>query len=249
MSSLQAQSVQWVQQNPTTYPSQRCCPGMAFDPVDASSVLFSGSYSGGGGTSNDMWLWHKTWYFITPTSSPSARKGAGMALDIAANNIVLFGGTDSSGNPLNDTWIWNGLTWVQQFPPVSPPPRRFDAQGMVYDDATKQVVLFGGTNGSSYLGDTWSWNGVTRTWIENFPATTPSPRRTVLAFDYAAGNVVLFGGDDAAGQLGDTWIWDGVNWTELFPPASPSPRSMGAFAWDASLRRVVLSAARLTTSI
>jgi len=67
-----------------------------------------------------------------------------MAWDGAARNIVLFGGIDSAGTFLNDAWTWDGTTWTQQFPPVSPPPRRFDTTGMPYDVATGTVVLFGG---------------------------------------------------------------------------------------------------------
>ncbi len=90
---------------------------------------------------------------------------------------------------------------------------------------------------------------MTRTWIENFPATTPSPRRTVLAFDYAAGNVVLFGGDDAAGQLGDTWIWDGVNWTELFRLLRRRHVAWVLLPGTRVCAGSCFSAARLTTSI
>jgi hypothetical protein len=168
-----------------------------------------------------------------------------MAWDGLSGNVVLFGGTDASGANLNDTWTWDGKDWTQQFPSVSPPPRRFDCQAMVYDAATKQVVLFGGIAyagaNANYFGDTWSWDGVTKTWTQNHPISSPSPRRTMLAYDYSTGEVVLFGGDTNNNvALSDTWTWDGINWRRRSPVSSPSARSMGAMAWDGTWGAVVL---------
>jgi len=91
---------------------------------------------------------------------------------------------------LNDTWIWNGANWTQVFPPMSPPARRFDGDGMAYDPATKKVVLFGGnTQNGTFLGDTWTWDGVAQTWTQMFPATSPSARAGHGMATDAAGNV------------------------------------------------------------
>lgn len=120
---------------------------------------------------------------------------------------MLFGGTDANGNILNDTWTWDAVTWTQQFPPVSPPARA--RPGMAYDAATKTVVLFGGS-ANIPLGDTWAWNGLTRTWTQLFPATSPSPRQAQVAYDSLSGTIVLFGGDGNGGFLNDTWTWNGV---------------------------------------
>jgi len=74
-----------------------------------------------------------------------------------AVSSILF----NTGTCFNDTWIWDGTTWTQQFPPVSPPGRT--SYAMVYDAATKTVVLFGGTNSAGALGGTWTWDGVAKT--------------------------------------------------------------------------------------
>ena len=47
--------------------------------------------------------------------------------------------------------IWNGITWTQQFPAVSPSARTCTSN-MTYDAATQSVVLFGGLNGAGPLG-------------------------------------------------------------------------------------------------
>ena len=76
--------------------------------------------------------------------------------------MLLFGGSLRPGTKdgfLGDTWVWTGRTWSLLHPAASPSARH--NADMIYDAATKKVILFGGYDGS-YLGDTWSWNG--KTW-------------------------------------------------------------------------------------
>ena len=64
--------------------------------------------------------------------------------------VVLFGGSlahigKSGATNSDETWTWDGVTWTQQFPPVSPPGRGWNApNGMVFDSQIRKVVLFGG---------------------------------------------------------------------------------------------------------
>jgi hypothetical protein len=164
-----------------------------------------------------------------------------MAYDGAAGNVVLFGGSGAAGT-LDDTWTWDGTTWTQQFPPVSPPARQVDIQAMAYDAATHTVVLFGGLNASlNPLGDTWTWDGIAKTRTRQFPVTSPSPRRVSIVYDTVTQTVVLFGGDNGAGmQYTDTWTWAGTTWTLQNPATSPSARTCAIGAYDASLHAVVL---------
>lgn len=168
-----------------------------------------------------------------------------MAYDAATGTIVLFGGSSGlfGGGccDLNDTWIWDGNTWTQVFPPVSPPARRFDTPGMAYDAENENVVLFGGiVEGNTVPGDTWTWNGKTKTWTQHFPATSPSARRAMIAYDDSHETVVLFGGDNVTSVFGDTWLWNGTNWYQRQPAASPPTRGSAAMAYDRGLKRVVL---------
>ncbi len=250
-SMAEAQGLDWVQLSPPSSPSATCCMGMAYDATTRSTVLFGG----GNGTGipfityGDTWTWtsHSGWSKLSPQTSPPARQGPGMAYDAATGTVVLFGGVDTSGTNLNDTWTWDGVTWTQQFPPVSPPGRQFDMQGMTYDAATRTVIFFGGLlSNQDVLGDTWTWDGVMKTWTQQFPATSPSARRTGVAYDAANRTVVLFGGDIRNGDggfgiyLGDTWTWDGLNWARHFPSSAPSARGTSCITYDAFLGRVVL---------
>src|ERR1700683_3493176 len=154
----------WIMPDLTLSPAARCCAGMAYDQATFSTVLFGGW--GNPAVYGDTWIYRNGWTQLFPATSPSARWSPGVFYDGAARNIVLFGGLNSSGVSLNDTWTWDGRTWTQQFPPVSPPARYFDLTNMSYDAATQNVVLFGGGGSSGVLGDTWTWNGVTKTWTE-----------------------------------------------------------------------------------
>jgi Galactose oxidase, central domain len=180
--------------------------------------------------------------------SPPARVNASMAYDAARDKLVLFGGTGEhetreNGLQLNDTWTWDGTTWTKQQPRTSPPAR--EGASMAYDAATRTVVLFGGVSGNNnnrvttYLNDTWLWNG--STWVQAHPATAPGPRTGAsMAYDGARRKLVLFGGGHGV-QLNDTWAWDGSTWTRQHPATSPPARVYAASAYDDGARVVVLS--------
>src|ERR1019366_8461497 len=88
-------------------------------------------------------------------------------------------------------------TWTELSPLTSPPARWFAS--MAYDPSTGQLVLFGGSDGSGELADTWTWNG--STWAEQLPSTSPPARQGAsMAFDPASGQLVLFGGVDGSGE-------------------------------------------------
>ena len=143
------------------------------------------------------------------------------------------------------------------------PPALSDTT-MVYDAATKQVVLFGGygygvqstttstsstsstssvINGtgtkSVVLGQTWTWNG--STWTQAHPAKSPPPLfGGSTAYDTVTRQVVLFGGINNNGLIGNTWIWNGSTWAQAHPAKSPPARMDASMAYDASSRQVVL---------
>jgi hypothetical protein len=240
----------WIQPDLTLSPTGRCCAGMAYDQATISTVLFGGW--GNPEVYGDTWVFRNGWTQQFPATSPSARWSPGMFYDGAAGNIVLFGGLNSSGVSLNDTWTWDGSTWTQQFPPVSPPARRFDQPGIAYDAAPRTAVLFGGVDGdNNVFGDTWTWDGLAKTWTQRFPASSPSPRRAPIAYDDVTRTVVLFGGDvqNLGIEYNDTWAWDGITWTERFPAFAPAPRTDASIAYDASLGMVLIFGGGFSTPI
>src|ERR1700704_997407 len=74
------------------------------------------------------------------------------------------------------------VSWVQIFPTNSPSARQ--GPMVAYDPVSRKVVLFGGLDSSTYLNDTWTFDGVT--WTHETTAVAP-PGRVVgaMAFDAA----------------------------------------------------------------
>ncbi len=174
---------------------------------------------------------------------PSPRRSAAFIYDKATDQTILFGGDagQSAGEIPNDTWIWNGPAWSQTHPATAPPCWRSGTTS-AFDDATGQVVLFGGQGppqvlGPSYPGwfkaDTWTWNGTN--WSLRDTHTIPGERSWgAMAFLPGTERLVMFGGFGASNpSLGDTWLWDGQDWGQLwFTEPTPPSRSGATLAYD-----------------
>ena len=127
------------------------------------------------------------------------------------------------------------------------PSGRFDAR-MVYDPATTQTILFGGstatdvaTKASYEFSDTWAWNGLI--WTQLFPLHIPTARYGhVMVYDSARNRIVMFGGRTGGGKtdLNDTWVFKGGDWTQIVTPNSPPARILAGGAYDPNRDRFVL---------
>jgi len=191
--------------SPSTRPTARAFASAAFDEVRREMVLF-----GGGDRLSDTWAWNgTTWTRRFPATSPPGRVEAAMTYDVVRSQVVLFGGSVAPANTVNggDTWVWDGSSWTQKFPVVSPPGRSDSA--LAYDRLRDQVVLFGGYRcflASCVSDDTWVWDG--GTWAMKSPATSPPARAYhSMTFDSARGQLVVFGGLNSTNALlSDTWV-------------------------------------------
>ena len=176
---------------------------MAYDEHRQNVVLFGGF--GSGGELNDTWTWDgSTWTQLQPRVVPPGRNAASLAYDARDHQTVLFGGCcqNSPYQAFNDTWTWDGRSWTEQVPDVSPSGRVGAA--LSYDDALHEIVLFGGANASPF-NDTWLWDG--HRWNEARSRTSPGIRSAAsLAYDPSLKSTVLFGGDTNGIDNADTWI-------------------------------------------
>jgi hypothetical protein len=160
-----------------------------------------------------------------------------MAFDSGQGRVVMLGGL-AAGTPMNDTWEWDGQNWTQ-FADIGPSARAEHA--MAYDINRKCVVMFGGYRltgtTSTYLNDTWEWDGKEWTQVED---TGPAPRSGMaMCFDSKRGRVLLFGGGNATAQFDDTWSWDGISWTQE-QDTGPTARSRHGMDYDSARDRMVL---------
>jgi len=152
----------WVEQSPINPPPPRGDASMAFDPGTDQLVLFGGYRVGEDLDLNDTWTYNgTTWAEQSPPTSPGARVAASMAYDPAIGQLVLFGGESEPQDVVfNDTWTYNGTTWAEQSPGVSPPAR--SSASMDFDPTTDQIVLFGGAivNQPTFSADTWTYQTI-----------------------------------------------------------------------------------------
>ncbi|MCA9933918.1 MAG: hypothetical protein H6662_00165 [Ardenticatenaceae bacterium] len=106
------------------------------------------------------------------------------------------------------------------------PPIRSNA-AMTYDNNRQVVIMFGGSNSSNYLNDTWEYDGTH--WYQVNTLTLPTSRiRHELAYDSSRQITVLFGGgiweSGDMSVFGDLWEYDGYEWMQIESEEMPSPR-------------------------
>lgn len=219
---------------------------VSFDRTRDLAVLF-------GGFSDcifpsDTWTWNgSSWRRVQTSTSPAGRIDGSMAYDATRGVTFLFGGRETGGfnNFLDDSWTFDGSNWTQQSPLLS--PSRRIAAGIAYDDASAEVVLFGGSVEDA-LGElassdeTWTWNG--SEWRLEAAVIRPAARAGPSMSRDAQGRPVLFGGADATGNVfSDTWRWNGQLriWEQIaMAGAGPSPRLSASMGYDAASQRTIL---------
>jgi cysteine-rich repeat protein len=208
----------WTSMNPLTSPPARRRPGLAYDANAKRVVMFGGMTCMDGNVGGlcttstspafgnqtllgDTWTWDGTnWTQVTTGTAPSAREGAAMAYDPLRKRTVLFGGsTGVFGVILGDTWEWDGSTWTQLTPPMSP-GQRFLAT-MNYDPYRQRIVLAFGRGVGGDFDDAWEWDGTTWTRVVTTGGTGP---RTTAMYDTLGNQLVTFGGYSYARALSDT---------------------------------------------
>jgi hypothetical protein len=126
---------------------------------------------------------------------------------------------------------------------LSPPAPRF-FHAAAYDPVRDSLLLFGGSSGSdtsSRLNDTWTWDGV-QYQQRATTGTAPSARwGHQMTYDAVRNSILLFGGSTATGPSADTWAWDGENWLKLEPDSDiPPARFLHALTTDPVNNNVVL---------
>ena len=83
------------------------------------------------------------------------------------------------------------MRWTPLTLPGAPSAR--GAPVMAYDPVNREVVLFGGFFGTSYLADTWVLRG--HSWTQLSPPVSPPNRAAAgFAWDAPTQRLVLFGG-------------------------------------------------------
>jgi hypothetical protein len=189
-----------------------------------------------------------------PGNVPGARDGA-VAWSDTSGNLWLFGGYESgpNGGVLNDLWRYSiGLgqwTWVggSNTPGAAGSygtlgvPAATNAPGarenaVAWSDASGNLWLFGGAEGTGDLNDLWKYDLTLKQWTwmggSSTPDATgsygtpgvaaatnvPGARDSSAVTRDASGNVWVFGGRSGFNQLRDLWKYSDGQWTWISGP-------------------------------
>lgn len=214
---------EWTELAPSTSPSARSDPSLAYDSTSGDLVLFGGTATSPLG---DTWLWNGSgWAEAYPTTSPSPRAGAAMVDDPSASGVILFGSEAANG----ETWYWNGSDWSEQAPstiPTFPDGVAPHLLAMVYDVSTGEPVLVAGGGGEGI----WAWTG--NDWDDITPVDTSPPggvRGTEVEDAFTGQFLDVAGGETfVRNEAADDWTLE-----------STAPGGENSIAYDAATDQVI----------
>lgn len=220
-SLLQGQEVVWSDYSTGQIDlSHRQGHGMAYDSSRNKIVLFGGkSFDNDPTWHDDTWEWDcatKKWSRIYTHNTPRGRAYHAMVYNPVRKSVMLQGGRQESYGIDEDkyspsTWEYKNGNW--QLLSTSGPGKR-EKHKMVWDEARKQIVLFGGIEYPTVYGDTWVWEN--SGWTLKNPGTKPRERfGHSMSYDTKRQRVVMHSGAhdyDEHTVSGSTFEWDGNNW-------------------------------------
>ena len=231
----------WSQLSPNgSLPGPRYAAAGIYDPSQDRLVIFGGF---DGNYFGDVWALSlsgtPSWTQLAPTGTPPAARYLHNAVRLKnLNQMLIFGGSDSS--LFNDAWtmtLSGTPAWSQLSPTGTAPAARYQSTA-IYDSTRQRVVIFGGFDGTTLQGDTWSLSfSGTPAWSMLSPTgLSPTPRYGHSAiYDVPRDRMLVYGGLDGT-MRDDTWelAWNGITGIAELPadesqeavrlrPAYPNP--------------------------
>jgi len=126
----------------------------AYDSVDSQVILVSGLGSTNLGVAG-TWAFHGgIWTKIKLSTVAPRPTSLAMGATAANGTVLLFGGLLPTGTYVNSLWEFSGGAWHKLVYSHPPSPRK--GGGFVYNSKGGDMVEFGGSDSTSWLGDTWT---------------------------------------------------------------------------------------------
>ncbi len=221
-----------------------------FDPILKKVIGYGGRYGIFSETRTHSFDFStNTWSVLNVNQNPGDRSFHAMVYDSKNNMTLLYGGLSyTSGNYLDDTWAFNSQTnnWTNLNP--SNNPGGLSSSYHVYDQKHNKFILFGGSDGANFSGETWAYDFTLNTWTKLNSTNEPSPRLDgQMYYDPILEKSILFGGyftKDGFNQtlLNETWSFDYTSnlWTQIESDVSPSARKNFGLSYDSDQQVAIL---------
>lgn len=189
------------------------------------------------------------WVQIATGPTNYTRMAQGSVYDPLRDRLLEFGGWELNRGFLNDLWEVR-LSPSVQFNPLATTgttPGIRDYMALIDDPLRDRLLLFGGNQGGTPIGDVWTLNLQTLQWSPFTPAGSPPPARFAAAtlYDPYGDRMLMFGGFGGGSSLGDLWelslsTTPGA-WTHLTPSGTPPTSRYGAsMVLDPNRQRLVI---------
>ena len=212
-----------------------------WDPVRGQFIIFGGLGPGG---SVDLWSFrptHGTWVDLAPSGArPQSRAYHSAVWDAGRDQMLVFAGLGSGFGLLNDLWAYRPATnsWVQLEPP-RPRPLPVFYHSAVWDPASAQMLVFGGSDPftGQLVDELWSFSIETGLWTEiEAPGRPPGRLSHTAIWEPRNAEMIVFGGGCGAGCFrDDLWSYrpSAAAWAER-PAIGPFAPARGGHTavWD-----------------
>lgn len=191
----------WIRKTPDIHPLPRQAPGMYYDPVRETVIVYGGYYFDSETQTqvfhDDIWSWDGVnWQEIALEQTRRSASGA-ILFDPFKQTAIFMDG--------EDLWTLQETLWV----PLNfsrRPSNRWGSQ-MAYDRSEQVVVLFGGYKDNQIFDDTWTYDG--QDWRQMITSNQPMARHgSIMFYDQIRGSIVLFGGLNGGTFYQDMWELD-----------------------------------------
>jgi hypothetical protein len=212
----------WISAAPSgTPPAARADASAIYNSTANQMIVFGGNTGPCSGTApslNDTWVLAganglagtPAWAQVAAGGTlPPGRAGHSAVYNSATDRMIVFAGDSMacSSQKLNDVWVLSNAsgaggtpTWQSLTASGGPPPAR-SGHVAAYDQASNQMIVYGGAGASVNLTDLWVLSGADGTsgtpqWTNPVPTGTGPTATTDLAGTYDAGANVMtvFGG-------------------------------------------------------
>jgi len=205
------------------------------------SLLLLDGYDGGtkaGASKSEIWQWKdQLWNKIDSNDQPMRSLSAAAYIK-DKDEIFVYGGIGIRGyeDTLRDAFVYSGKQW-RKVADLS--IGTHDHHEMVYDEANKTIVVYGGQTGERKF-DTKTWLFKNDRWTA---LDIPSPGFRVhhaMAYDADRKKIVLYGGYGDNQEFDDTWEFDGNKWARMQATLTPGARGHHSMTYDPVSKRILL---------